>query len=162
MNEKEIYQIYVGVMKIHKKYADHVRDSNYLSAMIADINQLNSTYNSNFCNAMTDALRRWMAGKIQGVEPEKIKELYTELWLFHKKYLNQERTDAYWSEVVDGVDVLAKKYGTKQVELFLLAVADELESDKTETQVNEPPDGQKDTEAGRTNNEQKKEKHPNQ
>lgn len=34
MNEKEIYAVYVGTMKIHKKYAAHAGDMAHLPALI--------------------------------------------------------------------------------------------------------------------------------
>lgn len=129
MNEKEIYAVYVGVMKIHKKYVAHVRDMAYLPELIAEINQLNSSRNSNFCNAMTEVLRQWFIGHFSGAGPDGLKDLYTDLWHLHKKYMGVERDDTVWKMAVDDIAALDKKHGgCRQLQLYALAVMDELES----------------------------------
>lgn len=126
MDEQETYQVYVGVMKLHKKYA--MRDMGNLPGLIADINQLNSSHNHNFCNAMTDILRKWFLGYYGSVKPERVTEMYTDLWRLHKKYLRQERDETFWKMVTEEFREIYEKYGgAVQVRKYLLAVADALE-----------------------------------
>lgn len=128
MNEKEIYSVYVSIKNIHKKYAAHVRDMAYLPELIADINQLNSSHNSNFCNAMTEVLRQWFIGRFPGVEPEKLADAYRELWFLHKKYIGTQHDDAFWQAVTADIEKLNRDYGgCRQLQLYALAIEDELE-----------------------------------
>ena len=111
MSEKEIYAVYVGIKNVHKKYAAHVRDMTYLPALIADINKLNSTCNSNFCNAMTEVLRQWFIGRFLGVDSGKLKDF-----------------DTVWKMTIDDIEALNKKFGEcRQLQLYALAILDELE-----------------------------------
>lgn len=157
MNEKEIYQIYVGVMKLNKKYMSYRKVDKYIPEFIKDINDLNSKYNSNFCNAMTEILRRWFTGKLLGVGDSQLQDFYTDLWKLHKKYILRERNDSFWENLIEEVDKLGAKYSVNQCEKVLLAMVDELEMNKPQEGTKEPPDGPNGTESGRTNEQKETE-----
>ncbi|MDO5540583.1 MAG: hypothetical protein Q4F83_11025 [Eubacteriales bacterium] len=128
MDEKAIYQIYVGLMKLHKKYAAWNDKRQCLSVLIAEINQMNVAFNSNFCNAMTDVLRRWGINGFHSLDVNVVAQFYTDLWRFHKKYIDPPRNDAYWRAVTEEVEQLDKKYGLRPLQEYMLAIMDELEN----------------------------------
>lgn len=128
MNEKQVYQIYANIMKIHKKFIGEIPDHDHLTAIVAAINALNSVNNSNFCNAMTDVLRRWFINGFVGVEPTGITLFYTDLWRLHKRYMGQDRNDDLWEAVVGEIGELNKKYVFRSFQEYALAIADELEN----------------------------------
>lgn len=128
MDIKTTYEVYNALMKLHKKYAAHVRDMAYLPELIADINKLNSAHNSNFCNAMTEVLRQWFTGRFPGVEPEKLADAYKELWYLHKKYIGVQYDDTIWQMITEDIRKLSEEYGgCRQLQLHALAITEEME-----------------------------------
>lgn len=126
MDDKNTYRVYVGVMKLHKKYVGkHFLD--YSEEFVSDINSMNSSFNSNFCNAMTDILRRWYIKGLRGIEQDDIAKFYTDLWRFHKKYLGHACSDECWKLAVDEARQLDKKYVSAWVQEFILAIMDDIE-----------------------------------
>lgn len=129
MDEKTTYQIYVSLMRLHKKHAKQrasTRDN--LTNFVTDINIVNSTFNSNFCNAMTESLRQWYVNEFHGIEEKDIPQFYTELWHFHKKYINATQDESFWEKLMNEIQQLSlEKYNFRSFQLFALAIADELE-----------------------------------
>lgn len=103
MSDREVYNVYNAVMKLHVKYAATRRSTQNVAALVADINKLNDELHCNFCNAMTDALRRWYMVGLQGVETKDIKALYARAWMTHKKYIGGKLTDEQWRALTDDV-----------------------------------------------------------
>lgn len=128
MNDTEAHAIYERLMNIQKRYAPYVRNMAYLPALIADINQLNSAHNSNFCNAMTEVLRQWFIGRFPGMESGELRNAYIELWNLHKKYIGVQHDETMWQMITEDTRELSEKYGgCRQLQLYALAIADELE-----------------------------------
>lgn len=54
--------------------------------------------------------------------------MFTDAWRFYKKYADVQQADEYWEAMVDGADVIAKKYQNNKLCCdLILAVVDELE-----------------------------------
>lgn len=126
MDEKRVYRIYVGVMRLHKKYAGK-QFSECLNNFITDINAMNNSFSSNFCNAMTDILRQWFLKGFYEAENYDIAEFYTDLWRFHKRYLTHPHTDEYWPRCMDDARQIDKKYASIWVQKFITEIMNDLE-----------------------------------
>ena len=127
MEEKEAYQVYVGVLKLHKKYIGLDPNMENLSLFISDINTVNSTLNLNLCNALTEILRQWFICGFRNLEESKIAEYYTDLWKFHKKYFTPEHDDKFWEELTEESCMLSKKYKFCQCRNMILAILSDIE-----------------------------------
>lgn len=137
MDEKQIYHIYAGILKLHKLFYGRKATGEDMTGFITSLNVLNSAHNSNFCNAMTDVLRRWFTRGFSGLEADEIAPFYTDLWRFHKKYLGQENSDRFWEDAVDETRRLNQKYTFPEFQKFTLAIMDELETRSVKEKVME-------------------------
>lgn len=128
MDERATYGVYNSLMKLHLKYADCKADREHAAALVAEINAINSQFNSNFCNSMTDALRRWFLLGFPGVEKDGVKAFYVEIWQLHKKYIGMQRDNTFWQMATEDLHDLGGKYGyNKPVQDMALSIMDELE-----------------------------------
>lgn len=127
MDEKKTYQVYVGAMKLHKKYFGQKADEEHLNSFVTDVNAMNSMFNSNFCNVTTEHLRQWFIDKFCNVSLSDIAGFYTDMWRLHKKCIAMEQTDDFWRDFMSETERLQKKYPFRQYQWFVLAIADDLE-----------------------------------
>lgn len=128
---KAAYSLYTDLIKLHKKYA--LTDTeNAAGDIIADINAINDKYQVNYCNALTDALRRWHLELFSGATmAEQIKTFYTDLWKLHKKYA-AGKLEHNAADFIKESQTLSEKYSdpykrNRPVETILMALADEIE-----------------------------------
>ena len=129
MDIKATYEVYNALMKLHKKYAGYVGNAACLPALDGDIKRIAERFGSNrFVTSMTAVMRRWLAGEIEGAPANNIVQFYADLWQFHKRYIGMQQDDVFWRMVTDGIRELNDKYGgCRQLQLYALAIADELE-----------------------------------
>ena len=130
MDTKTTYEVYNAIMKLHKKYAGHVGNAACLPALDGDIKRVTERFSgSKFTAAMTAVLRRWFTGEIDGVPADRIFQFYSDLWLkLHKKYVDMQKDDIFWQMMVNDIHKLDEEYGgCRQLQLYALAIADELE-----------------------------------
>ena len=126
---KSVYGLYTDLIKLHKKYAlEEKPDGN----IIEDINAINDKYQADYCNALTDSLRRWNKEQWSGANTaEQIKEFYTGIWKLHKKYA-PGKLEHNAGDYIRESTLLAEKYSDPQrrnrpVETIMMALADEIE-----------------------------------
>ena len=127
---KSAYALYTDLIKVHKKYAlEHSQEN-----IIVDINAINDKYQANYCNALTDALRRWKQEMFYGaLTNDEIKAFYTDIWKLHKKYA-ADKLSSKAGEYIKESALLSEKYSgdpykrNRPVESILVALADEIEN----------------------------------
>lgn len=89
---------------------------------------MNSEFNCNFCNSVTEILRKWFICGFYGLSDCEISEFYTCLWRFHKNCIGLIQDDEFWRRFLEEARRMGKeKYGFKFFHLFVLAIAEELE-----------------------------------
>lgn len=126
MDEKMTYAVYVDLLRIHKEFCK--KDPNYSErkSFVQKINVINSNHNSCFCFSMCNALYNWFLKGFIGITD--IGKYYSELWHFHKAYLNQPINELDWGKTVKEAEALSGTYKIKACEDMVLAIVTDLDS----------------------------------
>lgn len=125
MSDKEVYGVYCDLIKIHKEFAGKVTDKQEITELVVTINEINLKHSSNFCNAMTDALRQGFLKQFHGISLEEYVKFYKELWPFHRGYrkAKKELTDAILTDACE----LQRRYPYEICKNMIIAVLDEVD-----------------------------------
>lgn len=110
MDEKAIYAVYVGLLRAHKGFYNKFPDASAKEKFAAVLNKIICEYNPKFCSRMRKLLWMWFLDSFGGVNGEQIAEYYSDLWHYHRRYINTEMTDDEWEKVVNESEKLCKKY----------------------------------------------------
>lgn len=128
MDEKKIYAVYVDLLRLHKEFYGTAAFYHEKETFIQKINAINSKHNSYFCYAMDDVLRKWFSKGFAGLDKGDISKYYSDLWHFHKGYLNKIVCDADYENLAKEANAIVSIYGTRECEEMLLAIVADLDA----------------------------------
>ena len=141
MTLKQVYTIYNTLMKLHRKYAADVNVKR-LQEVVSDINELNATINHPMCNDLTGVFYCQCKGGLGLAGEAFIKSLYADLWLFHRKLIEEypnPKTEPtiqeFWTKANEECRKLAEKYNMEQSGIckqYLIAIMESAERDAVE------------------------------
>lgn len=95
---------------------------------VEDINSMNSEFNYNFCNSVTEILRKWFICGFYGLSDCEIAGFYTYLWRFHKKRICVKQDDEFWKLFLEETQrINREKYSFKFFNMYISAIAEDLE-----------------------------------
>lgn len=125
--KQEMYGIYVGLLRIHKEFADKFPYRAEQEEFIKRINILNAQYNTLFCYMMCEALRKWSLKKFDCMVAADISRYYSDIWHFHKEWIGKEKTDEDWEVITKEANAISSVWGLSGCEDMVLAIVAELD-----------------------------------
>lgn len=128
MDEKRIYAVYVDLLRLHKAFCRKKPYRAEREQFIQVINTINSKHGSCFCYMMCEALRRWFWRGMADMEIDSIPAYYSDLWHFHKEYLNKVKTDEDYEIICTEANTLSSVYGSEEARSMLLAIVADLDN----------------------------------
>lgn len=126
--KQETYGVYVGLLKIHKDFADIPPCRAEREKFIKRINTLNAQYNSLFCYGMCEALRKWFLKQFENMKKKDIPQLYADIWSFHKAWIGKKETDDDWEAIMKEVNVIKNAWGLSGCNDMLSEIVYELDA----------------------------------
>ena len=100
-----------------------------IQRLVESINDANIAENSNFRNAMTDALRGWAVSKFPMPGDRSPDAVMADLWSFHKKHAMQmETNEKYKSATAEAMAINERYDNNISIRRFLQIVMNEIET----------------------------------